>query len=240
MQIRVNLMEESYVKIRLIIILATFLPADFFATMSAQATLVPFVEDFSANSANWRETGGVNPLAWNAAGGPDAGSYAFGAFSFLSSAPNSTPAILRAHDAYNSSADAFVGNWIADGVNQFSVSVRHNAPTALTFFTRFAGTANFPGVAAVNFVPVAPNAWTALTFPIVSGNPQFVFEGPGATFNTVFSSVGNIQIGVSVPASLAGTNQSYSFDVDKASITPEPASLLLVAPALLAFRRRRS
>lgn len=227
-------------KIRMTIGLIVFSSAVIFGASPVQATLVPFTEEFSATSSNWRDTGGVNPLAWTAAGGPDGGSYASGAFNFLSSAPNSTPAILRAHDAYNSSGDAFVGDWITDGVDQFSVFVRHNAPTALTFFTRFAGSANFPGVAAVNFVPVAPNTWTSLAFPIVPGNPQFFFEGPGATFNTVFSSVGNIQIGVSVPASLAGTDQSYSFDVDKASITPEPASLLLVAPALLLLTRRRS
>ncbi|HKQ48062.1 MAG TPA: hypothetical protein VJZ71_08345 [Phycisphaerae bacterium] len=234
------MLEERYVKIRVLNVLTVLAAASIFGASPVQATLVPFTEEFSATSSNWRETGGVNPLAWNAAGGPDGSSYASGPFNFLSSAPNATPAILRAHDAYNSSGDAFVGDWITEGVDQFSVSVRHNAPTALTFFTRFAGSANFPGVAAVNFVPVAPNTWTSLTFAIMPGNPQFVFEGPGATFNTVFSSVGNVQIGVSVPASLAGTNQSYTFDVDKASITPEPASLLLLAPALLLFKRRRS
>lgn len=227
-------------KIHMLIVLTALASASFFGISQVQATLVPFTEDFSATSSNWRDSGGVNALAWNAAGGPDGGSYAAANFNFQSSAPNSTPALLRAHDAYNSSGDAFVGNWIADGVDQFSVSVRHNAPTALTFFTRFAPSANFPGAAAVNFVPVAPNTWTSLVFAIDPGNPQFTYEGPGVTFNSVFSNIGNLQIGVAVPSSLAGTNQSYSFDVDKASITPEPASLLLFAPALLLFKRRRS
>jgi hypothetical protein len=232
------MLEERYVKISVNYFLAVHLMVVVISASTVEATLVPFTEEFAANSSDWRESGGVNPLAWNAAGGPDGGSYAAATFNFLSSAPNSTPAVVRAHDSYNSSGDAFVGNWITDDVDQFSVSVRHNSPMPLTFFTRFAGSANFPGVAAVNFVPVAPNTWTSLTFPIVPGNPQFVFEGPGATFNTVFSSVGNVQVGVMVPASLAGVNQPYTFDVDKASITPEPASLLLVAPALLLFRRR--
>ncbi len=210
-----------------------------FAGTPARATIVPFTEDFSADSANWRDSGGVTPLAWFAAGGPDGGSFASGNFNFLSSSPSSTPAIFRAHDAYDSSGDAFVGNWIADGVDQFSVSVRHNAPTPLTFFTRFAPSANFPGAAAINLTSVLPNTWTSLVFPINAGNPLFQYEGPGVTFNSVFSSIGNVQIGVAT-GSLAGVNQSYTFDVDKASITPEPATAgLMFLGACLLMRRRR-
>lgn len=226
-------------KIRMTFVLTVLVLTVVFGATSARATIVPFTEEFAANSSNWRDTGGVNPLAWTAAGGPDGSSYASGAFNFLSSAPNATPAILRAHDSYNASGDAFVGNWIADDVDQFSVSVRHNAPTALTFFTRFASSVNFPGVAAVNFVPVAPNIWTTLVFPIAPGNPQFVFEGPGSNFNSVFSGVGNIQIGVSVPASLAGADQAYAFDVDKASIAPEPATACLLFFGACMFMRRK-
>jgi hypothetical protein len=202
------------------------------------ATIVPFTEEFTADAANWRDAPGTASLSWIAAGGPDGSSYASGPFNFLLSASGDTPAILRAQDEFNSSNNAFVGNWIADGVNQFSVAVRHNAPAPLTYFARISGPANFPAVAAVNFAPVAPNAWTTLVFPIVPGNPQFVFEGPPSTFTSVFGNVGHIQIGVSVPAALAGQNQMYTFDVDKASITPEPASLaMLLAGALLWTRR---
>lgn len=208
-------------------------------TSPARATIVPFTEDFSSGTANWRDSGGVTGLAWSATGGPDGGSYASGRFNFISSSPSSTPAIFRAHDAYDSSGDAFVGNWIADDVDLFSVSVRHDAPTALTFFTRFAPSANFPGAAAFNLTSVPPNTWTTLAFPINAGNPLFQYEGPGVTFNSVFSNIGNVQIGVAT-GSLSGVDQAYTFDVDKASITPEPATAcLLLAGAFELMRRRR-
>jgi hypothetical protein len=206
---------------------------------AARATIVPYTEEFAADAANWRDAAGLTPLAWNAAGGPDAGSYASTTFNFVSSAANSTPGILRAQDEYNSSGNAFVGNWIADGVNQLSIAVRHNSPEALTFFTRIAGPSNFPGVAAVNFVPVVPNTWTTLIFPIVPGNPQFVFEGPPSTFNSVFGNVGHVQVGVMVPAALSGVDQSFTFDVDKASIVPEPASFCVLACGMLLLASRR-
>jgi|CXWL01.1.fsa_nt_gi hypothetical protein len=207
---------------------------------AARATLVPYTEEFAADSANWRDAAGLTPLSWNASGGPDSSSYASTSFNFVSSAPNATPPIMRAQDEFNSSGNAFVGNWIADGVNQLSVDVRHNASTPLTFFTRIASPVNFPGVAAVDFVPVLPNTWTTLIFPIVPGNPQFVFEGPPSTFNSVFSNVGHLQVGVMVPAALAGLDQSFTFDVDKASIVPEPASIFAIAcSAFLLIPRRR-
>ena len=205
---------------------------------AAFATTVPFVEDFSSDVSNWRDgapTAMAVPLAFETTGGPDGSSYATTGFSFENSAAMGTPAIFRGQDGFDSSQDAFVGNWIADGVGTLTAQVRHNAPQPLTFFARIAKPANFPAGTAIQFAPVLPNTWTQLSFAIAPTNPQFVsFEG--SNFGTVFSGIGNIQFGVSVPAGLAGTTPTYTFDLDQVALTaavPEPTSLFLAFASLL-------
>jgi len=206
---------------------------------AADAALVPFTEHFAADASRWRDTSGTTELSWVAAGGPDGSSYVFENFNFVSTTPGATPALFRAHDAFDSSDDAFVGDWIADGVTVFSAFVRHDAPLPLTFFTRFASSANFPGAVGLNFAPVPPNTWTEIAVGIFAGNPQFIFEG--TDFATVFSNVGNLQIGMLVPDALVGADVTVAFDLDQPAIVPEPATAalgLLAAAILLAARRR--
>lgn len=204
---------------------------------STLAAVVPFTETFSADSANWRNaTSGA--LTWSASGGDGGTAYVSGPFNFISNVANDTPVILRGQSNFNSSGGALFGNWIADGVTGFSIAVRHNAQQPLTFFSRFASPAAFPGAVAVNFVPVMPNTWTTLNFPINAANPQFIsFEG--ADFNTVFSNVGRVQVGVSVPANMAGVDQVFTFDLDTVSLVPSPGALALLGIAGLCVRRRR-
>lgn len=216
---------------------ATALVAIAAVTGSTSAATVPFTEDFASDTANWKDAA-ISDLAYNAAGGPDGSGFVTGSFSFVGSADGDTPVILRGQDTFDASGDNFVGNWLTDGITEFSAFVRHDAPLPLNFFTRFASPFNFPGGVAVNFVPVLPNTWTQVTFDISALNPQFVsFEG--SDFNTIFSNVGNVQLGVSVPAALAGSGATYSFDLDQPTITPEPATLgLIAAGGLCALRRR--
>ena len=152
--------------------------------------------------------------------------------------------LFRAQDEFNSSGHALEGNWVAQNVGQFSTYVRHNAPQPLSFFTRFSGPGNFPGGTAVKFAPVLPNTWTQLTFDIRADNPEFVtFEG--SSFNTVFSNVGHVQVGVSVPAPLNANSTAFAFDIDKVSIAPavpEPATfaaVFIAGMALVGVRRTR-
>jgi len=208
-------------------------------TASAGATIVPFTEDFNADSADWFGPMAFFPLDWFDSGGPDGGAYASGVFNFRSAAVDDTPAILRAQDELGSSGGAFVGDWIADGVNDFSFEFRHDAPGPVTVFARFAGPAGFPGAVGVEFVPVLPGQWTQIDFSIAPDSPALVtFEG--TSFEEVFSSIGDIQIGVFVDDTLAGLDQDVRFDIDKVTIVPAPGAIAWLAPlAGVGLRRRR-
>ncbi len=207
----------------------------------AKATVVPFTEDFVVDTSEWRNAA-AGALDWESTGGPDGSSFAAGTFNFVNSSPGNTASIFRAQDEFGSSAGAFEGNWISDGVAVFSTFIRHDAPEPLPAFVRFAGPANFPGAVAISFAPVTPHTWTELTFAIDPSNPQFVsFEG--SDFNAVFSNIGHLQIGVSVSDTLAGLDQDFTFGIDKPTVLPEPSGLVLVSLTSIAlffchFRRR--
>lgn len=210
---------------------------------SISATTVPFTEDFTASNANWLNHNSTSFLTHVSSGGPDGGAYASGTFTFEETVTGDTPVILRARGDYDSSDDNFVGDWLDDGVYRLKAFVRHDAPVPLTYFFRAAGPVNFPGAVGINFVPVFPNEWTELSFVITADNPQFVsFED--SDFETVFSSIGHVQFGVSVPESLAENTSTYTFDIDQVSLepVPEPAAIVLAAvlSALVAVGRRGS
>jgi len=204
---------------------------------SVQAAIVPYTEDFASDNANWANND-FSPMTFVPAGGPDGSSYASGVFDFSGATAGLDQTLLRGHDSLDSSGDAFVGNYIAEGVTTFTAKVRHTAPIPLTFFVRFAGSGNFPGAAAVNFAPVLPFTWTEIVLDLSPGSPQLVtFEGTNHT--AVFSGIGNVQLGLNVPAALAGSTTPIVFDLDQPTITPEPASAGLFAAAGLALLRRR-
>jgi hypothetical protein len=205
-------------------------------TSAALGVTNPFTEDFGSGPSGWTTFNNASTLTAIAAGGPDGGAYASGAFNFVGQAANATPVVVRGEGGF--SGGAFVGNWISAGVVSMSVWVRHDAPVPLTYFSRMAQTP-FPGAIAVSFAPVAPNTWTQLHFGINAANPQFInFET--SDFATVFSNIGRVQFGVMVPQSLAGVDQAFTFDYDKVSIVPAPAGLgVLGLAGLLVGRRRR-
>lgn len=203
---------------------------------SAHALVNPFTEEYATDASNWRQSDSVTPLVWNAAGGPDGSSYASAEFNFISSGAGSTPAIIRGQDAFDSSGDAFVGDWLAAGVTTFSFDIRHDAGVPLTIFARIATSANFPGAGAIDPIPVPSGVWTTVSFAVDPGT--WVLEGP-VTFASVFGSVGNIQLGAD-PGSLANTDQVVTFDIDKVSIVPVPGTLAFAGMiGLVGIRRRR-
>ena len=205
---------------------------------STLATTVPFTEDFDTSASDWRDAAGAAALNHFTSGGPDGGAYAFGTFNFVGSNEGDTAVILRGQDEFGSSDGAFEGDWINDGVANFSAFLRHDAPVPLTFSMRFSGPGNWPGATAVNFAPVLSNTWTQISVDITATNSQFVsFEG--TDFSTVFSNIGHMQIGVDVPLALAGVDSDYTFDVDKAMVVPEPMSLALLGMGALSLIHRR-
>lgn len=204
---------------------------------------VPYTENFTSDAANWRDGAGAAAATWVASGGPDGSSYIASTASAFFLENGDPVVVFRGQDGFDSSADAFVGNWLGTGINRFSVWVRHDATVPLDFFVRFATPSNFPGTAADKMELIQPNTWTQLSYDIVaSGVNNYLFpEGPPSFFSSTFSNVGNIQVGYSVPAGFGLVNQSFNFAIDQPSIqTPEPASLFLLAScAAGVFMRRR-
>ena len=209
----------------------------------AHAITVPSVEHFQTGHANWFNASGAAPVNWLASGGPDGSSFVSTSFNFVNQTPglpfpNNAVSLFRAQDEFNSSDHAFEGDWIGAGVSQFNFRVRHNAPTAMNFFVRFATASNSPAWSGVAFAPVGPNQWTQVTINIAFGDPGLFFEGPPPTinnFNQVFGNIGHVQIGV-FGGDMAGVNQEFTFDLDQPSIVPAPG--LLSGLGLFALLRR--
>ncbi len=115
----------------------------------SRAAIVPFTEDFNRNAANWFDLTGANLLDWMGAGGRDGGPFVSTLHNFVNANPEDPIVLFRGHDKFDSSGDAFVGDWLADGVSEFSFFFRHDAIVPVTLFVRFASSMNFPGAVAV-------------------------------------------------------------------------------------------
>ena len=209
----------------------------------ANAT-APYTENFATDVANWGDSGGANFLTYVPSGGPDGSSYASTSLSGFGMATDSRVTLFRGQNNFNSSNHAFEGNWTSSGIGQFSHYVRHNAPIALPFWVRFSTSSNFPGVGGDLFTLVQPNTWTKLTYNISPSeiNNSLFPEGPPSFYNSVFSAVGNIQIGYTMPAGFNTDQNAYTFGLDQPSIAvPEPASwMLFVGCTVAGWMRRRS
>jgi len=211
------------------------------SSSSALAANVPFTEDFSTDAANWFTGDSAGPLSFSATGGPDGpnDSFVSGTLNFANAVPGSTPIAFRGQDNFGSSNGAFAGNWITGGVSELSFSIRHNGPVPIPFFVRYAGPGN-PGPAAISLLgaPVLPNTWTDIVVPI-DPSEFFIFEGP-LTFESVFSSIARLQIGVLVDAPYAGLDADFTFDIDDIAIIPSPAvASLFAVGSIFGVRKRR-
>lgn len=213
---------------------------------SVSAQVNDFTETFET-TANWMDgQSPPAPVELVVSGGPDGSSYISTDFSFEFFPDGSgmgggqpAPVIFRGQDEFGSSSGAFEGDWITSNVDQLTFSFRHNLPSPANVFARFSGPSNFPGALFVEFAPSFPNQWTEITVDIEE-NSFISFEG--TDFASVFSNVGHVQFGVSVPLGLGGTPDVYTFDVDNVSVTtiPEPAcGLALCGMTILLARRRR-
>ncbi len=206
----------------------------------SSATIVPFTEDFATGTANWTDNVST-PATWNAAGSFDGSAYASSSFNFVDSETNDPAILFRGQQAANpvdsGSGGAFVGDWISDGVTELSFFVRHDAGVPLGFFSRLTPASPPVGAIGLSFIPIPSDTWVPITLAIDASNPAIVYEG--GSFASVFSSIGNVQVGVSAPADLIGIDQIITFDLDNVTVVPEPVTLLLLAGGGLMLARRR-
>jgi len=209
------------------------------AAVPTTALVVPFTEDFAAGNSNWT-TGNTNIAAgWSATGGVLDGSYITSTGTVLTTGFGAI--VFRGNAAADASGDAFVGDWLAGGVSNFSAFVRHDAPTALNFYARLDAGAGRAG-SSIDF-SVPSGSWFQLNIPIVDAPTSFQSYGAG-TFATVFNNIQNVQIAVSTNQAPAVIGQTYNFSLDRVSVVPEPGILGLLGLATgffvtLALRRRK-
>lgn len=193
----------------------------------------PYTESFDTDNASWLDNANASAgYASDLTGG-----HLFNRFNFANQTPGSTPVLFRANSAPLASGGKFFGDWVAGGVTEFAFDIRHNFDGNLSFYTRLAQTP-FPGATILSTTNVAKDTWTTVTFSINPSNPLFLsFEG--SDFNTVFSAISRVQIGVATPAALAGANATVTFELDNVRVVPTPASALALGLIPLAGRRRR-
>jgi hypothetical protein len=208
------------------------------ATAASRALTVPFTEDFAAGTANWKNFASLD-VNHVATGGVDGGGYVSTEYAFTN-APMGSSVIFRGQDMFNSSGDAFVGNWLAAGIGGVSAYVRHNAPEPVSYYARLAPLANFPGALVELPGAVQPNTWTRLHFDIRPSNPLLTIEGPPSAYNSIFTALGNVQISARVPAGLEQDATPYNFDLDQVTIVPEPGSMgIILAGSVIGLAARR-
>ena len=214
------------------------------SSICAAGTVAPFTEDFEDGASNWLDAGFL-PAGEVATGGVDNSAYITGQTGFEFAEEDGFNVVFRGNTGFfpgtDASDGAFNGDWISSGITNLSFSVRHDITGPVTFFARIAPNSNgapFPGAVAVAFQPVFAGQWTNISIDIDPNNPAFVsFEG--SSFETVFSNVGFIQIGIATPNGLIGDPSLFAVDLDNVSIIPAPAGLAILLPGLAAIRRRR-
>jgi hypothetical protein len=205
----------------------------------ASAAILGFNESFAAGSANWRNSNGAADLAWTPSGGPLGLAYATSTFNLSGTTVGGfPPTVIRAHASYGSSDGGYVGNWIAEGATGVTFLFRHDLTEAVTVTGRFATPTNAPGASAIANTVVLPNTWTLITFDLREGSPDIISLG-GGTYQAIFSNIGNMQFGFTVPTALAGQNIDGHFDITDFTIVPAPGGAALMLLAAVTRRRRR-
>lgn len=204
----------------------------------ANAGVTSFTETFETGDNGWLQ-GSFSAPTYNASGAADGSAYITSTADLNSAGPFGLT-IFRGQDDFDASGDAFVGDYLAGGIDRISFDFRHNAGQDLGIALRVATSNNFPAFAVELANPVASGEWVTLSFDLSFFNPLLTIEGaptPDA-FNAIMQSVGNIQVSADRPDGLS-TPLEVDFDLDNVSITPAPGSLALLGLGGMAAARRR-
>lgn len=204
----------------------------------ANAGVSPFTETFESGANGWLQ-GSFSAPTYNATGALDGSAFITSTADLNSAGPFGLT-IFRGQDDFDASGDAFVGNYLASGINRISFDFRHSAGQDLGIALRVASSNNFPAFAVELDGPVASGEWVNLSFDLSFFNPLLTIEGaptPDA-FNAIMQSIGNIQVSADRPDGLA-TPLVVDFDLDNVAITPAPSAMALLGLGGLAATRRR-
>lgn len=216
----------------------TAMSAIVLATGLAQGGVTPFTETFENGANGWLQGNFAEPT-FNTSGALDGSAYITSTLELNSAGPFGLT-VVRGQDDFDASGDAFVGDYLAGGIDRISFDFRHNAGQDLGIALRVATSLNFPAFAVELPGPVASGEWTTLSFELSFFNPLLTIEGAPTpdNFNSIMENIGNIQISADRPDGL-DTPLIVDFDVDNVSITPAPGSLALLGLGCLAATRRR-
>jgi hypothetical protein len=192
---------------------------------------VIFAESFNTDAANWKtDLGGTTNATWVNTGGADGGGYI--SRSFTPTGSGGSVVVLRGQDNFNSSNNGFVRDWIAAGVDHFSLALKTDSATPLNLTIRFAASP-FPGAITKEFSLAASDQWTTVSIPIVDS--LAVFQGyEGGTFEDVFGSMARIQLSIANAGTLPTTPFTISLDSPTISAVPEPATMTVLFVAMSA------
>jgi hypothetical protein len=199
----------------------------------------PFTENFDGGNANWTTTDG-SPAGWSATGGADGGGFIRTSFDLNTADAQFGAILFRGNAANNASGGGFVGDYLAQGLDEVRVRVRHDAGQDLNFYLRLTvpGPVAFPAFIILSFTPVQSGVWTELSYQLDPNSPFYVPEGP-ISFASVAGNVGNLQIIVARPAGLTDPLNT-SFDLDFVRTVPAPGAVALLGlGGMMAARRRR-
>jgi MYXO-CTERM domain-containing protein len=204
----------------------------------ANAGVSTFTETFESGTNGWLQ-GSFSAPTYNATGGLDGSAFITSTADLNSAGPFGLT-IFRGQDDFDASGDAFVGDYLAGGIDRISFDFRHNAGQDLGIALRVATSFNFPAFAVELPEAVASGEWVTLSFDLSFFNPLLTIEGAPTpeSFNAIMQSVGNIQVSADRPDGLT-TPLVVDFDIDNVSITPAPGSVALLGLGGLAAARRR-